>query len=81
MKYLIAIILIALPGCAPLNAVQSGIADRGAAISDEALQTSEFMLCRGITVGSWLRAYGDSAERAAAWRTLCSRQAKETPAK
>lgn len=80
-QYAAFVILAALGGCASFNALQSGVADRGAAVSDEVRDTAEFALCKGITVGAWIRAYGNSPERAQAWRTLCSQSVVETPAK
>ncbi len=53
------VILVAVGGC-------STIGSTSAAISDEARDTAEFMLCRGITVGAWTRAYGNDASKAQA---------------
>lgn len=49
--------------------------------ADELRETSEWALCRGISVGAWLRAYGQDANRAEAWRVLCSTQVGQIPAK
>mgnify|MGYP001589570812 FL=1 len=74
-KMLFAVLLLsAFTGCA-------GVATQGAAVSDDIRDTAEFALCKGITVGSWVRAYGNSPERAKAWRTLCSQTVSETPAR
>ena len=81
MKMLVTIALLALAGCTGFNTAQSIIADKGSAVADEVRETAEFALCRGITVGAWVRAYGDSADRAQAWRVLCSQMVKEAPAK
>ena len=74
---LAALAAIALTACIGLNTV----ADKGALLSDEVREGAEFALCRGITVGAWVRAYASSPERAQAWRTLCSQTLSETPAK
>lgn len=81
MKTAVAILALALAGCTGLDTLQSTVANGGAAAADEVKDTAEFALCRGITVGSWLRAYGNSADRAQAWRVLCSQAVSETPAK
>jgi hypothetical protein len=47
------------------------IADRGAEVSDAALEASEWTVCRASTVGAVLRRYGTSPERMEAWRLLC----------
>ena len=72
MKYLIIILLMILSGCAV-------VAEKGAAISDDVRESAEFALCKGITVGAWVRAYGNSAERAQAWRVLCGIQIQQAP--
>lgn len=76
-----ALLLLATSGCAYLELAQQAAAHKGAEISDSARDRAEFMLCRGITVGSWVRRYGDSADLANAWRTLCSENIKQTPVK
>lgn len=81
MKLLtLALALMLVTGCAQYSSVKGGIIDQASALSDEALRSSEFMLCRGVTVGAWVRAYGASADRASAWRTICAQQLQETPA-
>ena len=82
MKSLLAALAaLALTACTGFNIAQGLIADKGSAVADEVRDTAEFALCRGITVGAWVRAYGASPDRAQAWRTLCSQQVSETPAK
>lgn len=59
----------------------SSIASKGAELNDDANQTAKFTICRAISVGAWTRDYGQSAELAAAWRTLCAVRIEQTPAK
>jgi hypothetical protein len=73
------LLILLLSGCTSFNALQSQVATQGAAAADEVRETAEFSLCRGITVGAWLRAYGSSKERAEAWRVLCSPKVEATP--
>ena len=61
-------LLLLLSGCV---GVPSTVVDRGAEAMDKALIASEFVMCKGASVGSVQRRYGQSAELAAAWRTLC----------
>lgn len=79
MKILLAMFLIALPGCAGWNNIQGTIADRGAAVSDEVRDSALFLLCKGITIGSWAREFGNDPKRADAWRTLCSATVTQNP--
>lgn len=76
------IILLALAGCAQTDAARTAFVDQVASVSDDARLNAELVLCRGITVGAWIRAYGQDADRAAAWKTLCTQPiVEQTPAK
>jgi hypothetical protein len=77
MRYAICFLL--LTGCAQLDAAQSTIATQGAKANDEALESAEFVICRGISVGAWMRRYGSDLEKSRAWRVLCSEQIIVTP--
>ena len=68
----LSLAILLLAGC-------STIGSAGAGLNDEALATSEFVLCKGVSVGSWLRAYGSSADKAQAWRTLCGSTVQQSP--
>ncbi|MES2564389.1 MAG: hypothetical protein V4637_16930 [Pseudomonadota bacterium] len=68
-------LLLMLSGCAGVPQ----LADRIAEVSDSALESAELVMCRGITVGAWVRAYGSDPAKAAAWRVLCSQKVDATP--
>lgn len=73
MKTLLALALFALlSGCASFDAAQGQIAAYGARAADETRQSAEYMLCHGITVGAWRRAYGADPMRAQGWSLLCA---------
>ncbi len=48
------------------------VSAKGAQAMDEGLVNAEFFICRAASVGSVTRRYGSTAEKARAWRTLCS---------
>lgn len=84
MRKLLAVIALAMlagciPGCAMWNTTQGEIASKGAAAADEVRDSSEFMICRGITVGSWLRRYAQNPKQAEAWKVLCGVPVDNTP--
>lgn len=67
MKYLIAIpILAALTGCItdPIRVKVAGAFDAG-------LEKSEVFICNDATVGSIIRRYGVSTDRAKIWKDFC----------
>jgi len=74
-----ALLVLLLTGCTSFNTLQGQVAGRGAAAADEVRETAQWTLCSAISVGSWVRAYGSSKEKAEAWRTLCSTKADATP--
>ncbi len=76
---LLAILLLIITGCAELTVAKSAATDRVAAAADEALASSELVLCRGITVGAWIRRYGNNPSLAGAWQTLCGTPITQTP--
>lgn len=68
-------------GCAQWTLGSKAVAEEGAVVADEVRGTAEFTLCKAITIGAWVRAYGSDPVKAEAWRQLCSVMPKETPAK
>lgn len=75
MKTLI-LCAVMLSGCAQL----APLTQRGADAYDQVRMGAEFTLCRAISVGAWVRAYGDSRDKAEAWRTLCNEPISQLPA-
>jgi hypothetical protein len=79
--YITAIALAAaMAGCAQMAAIETVAVDKVSQANDAARDAAHLVLCRGITVGSWVRAYGTQPELAAAWRTLCGTPITELPA-
>ena len=68
---IIATIIILLSGCAQLGIVRAAVDARGQEIADRVLADTEFILCRGITIGAWGRRYGRDATLAEGWKTIC----------
>jgi hypothetical protein len=76
MKILLAICLgIGLTGCGTLQP----FAAKGADVYDQLRLGAEFTLCRAISVGAWVRAYGGNVEKAQAWRAICQEPIAELP--
>jgi len=78
---ILAIAMLALAGCAQFDSAKGVAVNEATKVADEARDGAEFMLCRGMTVGAWVRAYGASADKANAWKTLCATGNSQTPAK
>jgi hypothetical protein len=71
--------LVTLAGCAEYRAVKVGLADHGAQGAREVRETAEWTICQAITVGEWVRAYGDNPNKANGWRQLCGKEVTSTP--
>lgn len=66
--YWSALLTLTLSGCAYVPVA----IDRAADASDEAVKSAEFIICKGASVGSIRRAYGDRPE---VWAELCRESA------
>lgn len=76
MKTILAVLALSLlAGCSTL----SGLVSKGAELNDAAVTTAETTLCRGISIGAWMRAYGSDANRAKAWKVLCDERIGALP--
>jgi hypothetical protein len=80
-----AIAVTFISGCAQYGAITGAVRTTGAEIADKELDAAVYVLCRGITVGAWVRRFGNNEEAANAWKVLCTSDvalttpAKETP--
>jgi hypothetical protein len=80
IKLLLGLCLLIGPlGCASWTGVKNEAIVKGTAVADEIRADAEFSICRGITIGAWIRAYGQSLEKAEAWRVLCSNKIDQLP--
>ena len=71
---------ISLQACTGLQGVNTLAADEIAGAAHTIHTAAKLTLCRGITVGEWMREYGASPQLATAWRNLCAAAQTETPA-
>lgn len=76
MKWLLLLLAtVGLAGCASFQSLIAG----GAQINDAAALAAETTICRGISIGAWVRAYGSDPEKAKAWKALCEDQIEVLP--
>lgn len=67
--------LLTLTGCSTF----SNLVDAGEKANDAAAVAAETTICRGISIGAWVRHYGSDADKAKAWKVLCNDQIKAMP--
>jgi hypothetical protein len=75
----LCLVVLLLAGCTALDSARSGIATQGAEVSDRALVDATWVICRAVSIGAWLRAFGNDRQKADAWKTLCSEPVTHTP--
>lgn len=71
--------ILALSGCSTLNIARTVIDVKGQEVADRVLADAEFVMCRAVPVGAWVRRYGSSPDLAAAWKTICGSELLVTP--
>ena len=69
--FIIAAGLLFLSGCASIDSVKKTIAMKGAEISDDALTDAVWWTCKGASIGSVQRRYGQTRDRAIMYREFC----------
>ena len=74
-----AVAFAALSGCSTLNIARAAIDAQGKEVADRVLADAEFVMCRAVPVGAWVRRYGSSPDLAAAWKTICGSELLVTP--
>ena len=76
MKSILAVLALSmLAGCSTLTNLVSA----GAEANDAAAHAAEVTICRGNSIGAWVRNYGSDPAKAAAWKSLCSDQIEALP--
>ena len=76
---LIGILILFLPSCTSYYSGKAAALETGAKVADEALANAELVQCRIISIGAWMRRYGQNRELTAAWNTICIGQPIELP--
>lgn len=77
---IIILLLVLLSGCAQYTAFTGIVRTEGAIIADKEMDAALFFLCKGATVGAWVRRFGDSKQSAEAWSVLCAIKSLAPPA-
>ena len=71
ISLILVMIIIWLTGCTQLSIVRTAIDVKGQEAADRILADTEFVMCRGISVGAWVRRFGRDPALAEAWKTIC----------
>ena len=71
--------LLLLSGCAQYTAFTGIVRTEAALVADKEMDAAIFLLCRGVTIGAWVRRFGESQPSADAWGVLCSSKSNTPP--
>ena len=61
-----------LQGCASYTAFTGIVRTEGAIIADKEMDAAVFFLCKGSTIGAWVRRFGGNKQSADAWGVICA---------
>ena len=75
----ILLLMVFLSGCASYNAATGIVRTQGAAVADKEMDAAIFLLCRGVTIGAWVRRFGENQTSAEAWGVLCASKTLTPP--
>lgn len=71
MRYALLALMIPQAGCANGIPFVDTVIDQVASANHLTYSSAELIMCRGITVGEWMRSIGPYPEKVAGWRALC----------
>jgi len=71
-------LVLSLQACSVTTAVKTAV-EEGALVNDQIVLAGETTLCRVVSIGAWIRRYGNNPRKAQAWRALCYPYITELP--
>lgn len=71
MKKLIIITACVMPGCAQFQPAIDTAINQATSVNHAQYQVAELILCRGISIGEWMRSIGPYPEKVNGWKSLC----------
>ena len=66
------LVVLLLSSCAVIDAGKNALVNKGAELSQKALDDSEFFVCRLAPIGSIIDRYGQTDERAGEYKDFCN---------
>ena len=65
------VLVLALTGCSTVTKVNDLVVDNISSTNAVVYQTAELIMCRGISIGEWMRSIAPYPEKVVGWRALC----------
>jgi len=71
MKKLIIITTCIMQGCAQFQPAIDTVIDQATSVNHAQYQVAELILCRGMSIGEWMRSIGPYPEKVDGWKAIC----------
>lgn len=71
MRSIVAILIFYMAGCAQFQPAVDTVIDQATSVNHEQYQVAELILCRGISIGEWMRSIGPYPEKVDGWKAIC----------
>lgn len=71
MKKLIIITTCIMQGCAQFQPAIDTAINQATSVNHAQYQVAELILCRGISIGEWMRSIGPYPEKVDGWKAIC----------
>lgn len=71
MRKLIIAVILYINGCAQFQTAIDTAINQAASVNHAQYQVAELILCRGISIGEWMRSIGPYPEKVDGWKAIC----------
>lgn len=71
MRSIVAILIFYMAGCAQFQPAIDTVIDQATSVNHAQYQVAELILCRGMSIGEWMRSIGPYPEKVSGWHALC----------
>lgn len=71
MRLAIATLSIYIAGCAQFQPAIDTAINQATSVNHAQYQVAELILCRGMSIGEWMRSIGPYPEKVDGWKAIC----------
>lgn len=71
MRHISIISALFMSGCAQFQPVIDNAINQAVAVNHAQYQVAELILCRGMSIGEWMRSIGPYPEKVDGWKAIC----------
>lgn len=71
MLFPATILALLISGCAQYQPAIDAAINQATSVNHTQYQVAELILCRGMSIGEWMRSIGPYPEKVNGWKSLC----------